>query len=203
MNIISSLRLCHLCTGKVPGGWCTSADPYFGFDGAFRCLMEAGDVAFLKHTTVKEMIQSRSFKDVNEDSLELLCKNGNRMPVTEYENCNWGEVPSNALVTSSARTIAERKKYQQFLQSAVKLYSKKRSSDSSSNNNNFDNNNRFNSFDDQRNRFDNSNRNPFGRSSTTTENPAINDSILYENFDLFESSRYGKRLNLMFQVSGN
>jgi melanoma-associated antigen p97 len=185
----------------VPGGWCTAADPYFGFDGAFRCLMETGDVAFLKHTTVKEMIESKSFKDVSEDSLELLCKNGERMPVSEYLRCNWGMVPSNALVTSSARTINDRKQYQRFFQSAVKHYSNKRSyNTTSSNNNNFNNNNdRFNRFDDQRNRF-NDNREPFGRS--TTDNPAQNDSILYENFDMFESARYGKRLNLMFQVSG-
>ncbi|KAG5678309.1 hypothetical protein PVAND_007995 [Polypedilum vanderplanki] len=196
----NSDKLCHLCTGKVPGGWCTAADPYFGFEGAFRCLMEAGDIAFLKHTTVKEMIESKSFKDVSEDSLQLLCKNGERKPISEYLNCNWGMVPSNALVTSSARSIEERKQYQRFLQSAVKHYSRKRSYNSTTNNNS-NNNDRYNNrFDDQfnRNRF-NDNRDPFGR-TTTTENP-LNDSILYENFELFESSRYGKRLNLMFQDS--
>jgi melanoma-associated antigen p97 len=164
--------------------------------------MEAGDVAFLKHTTVKEMVESKSFKDVSEDSLQLLCKNGERMPVSEYLKCNWGMVPSNALVTSSAKTIEERKQYQRFLQSAVKHYSRKKSynSTSSNTNNNNNKNDRFNRFDDQfnnRNRF-NDDRNPFGRTSTT-ENP-LNDTVLYENFELFESSRYGRRLNLMFQV---
>ena len=52
----NSDKLCKLCIGKVPGEWCSSADPYFGFEGAFRCLAEnAGEVAFLKHTTVEEM----------------------------------------------------------------------------------------------------------------------------------------------------
>jgi hypothetical protein len=51
----NSDKLCKLCIGKIPGDWCSSADPYFGFEGAFRCLVEAGEIAFLKHTTVDEM----------------------------------------------------------------------------------------------------------------------------------------------------
>lgn len=59
----SLLRLCALCVGKVPGGKCTHRDPYAGFEGAFRCLLEAGDIAFLKHTTVSEMINSKEFRE--------------------------------------------------------------------------------------------------------------------------------------------
>jgi hypothetical protein len=55
----NSDKLCKLCVGKIPGEWCSSADPYFGFEGAFRCLVEAGDIAFLKHTTVDEMTATR------------------------------------------------------------------------------------------------------------------------------------------------
>jgi melanoma-associated antigen p97 len=76
--------------------------------------MEAGDIAFLKHTTVMEMIESKSFKQVSADQFQLLCKNGQRMPVSDYLQCNWGMVPSNAIVTSSARTFEQRKKYQKF-----------------------------------------------------------------------------------------
>lgn len=54
-------KLCQLCIGKVPGGKCTSADPYAGYQGAFRCLLEAGEIAFLKHTTVEEMTSSDEF----------------------------------------------------------------------------------------------------------------------------------------------
>lgn len=57
----NSDKLCALCIGKVPGGKCTSADPYAGFEGAFRCLLEVGDIAFLKHTTVQEMLESKQF----------------------------------------------------------------------------------------------------------------------------------------------
>lgn len=57
----NSDSLCALCIGKIPGGKCTHRDPYSGFEGAFRCLLEAGDVAFLKHTTVSEMVASKEF----------------------------------------------------------------------------------------------------------------------------------------------
>lgn len=95
-----------MCTGKVPGGKCTAADPYAGFGGAFRCLLEAGEVAFVKHTTVQEMIDSKQFKGVSADQFELLCKNGQRQPISEHLQCNWGTVPSNAIVTSSARNVS-------------------------------------------------------------------------------------------------
>lgn len=209
-------RLCHLCVGKVPGGWCTPTDPYIGFEGAFRCLMEAGEVAFLKHTTVTEMVESKSFKGVSTDQFQLLCKNGQRMPVSEYLQCNWGLVPSNAIVTSSARTIEQRKQYQRFLETAMRMYSQKTSSNSSFssnlNGNNNNNNNRFQTdrfgnpndrFNNQNDRFNNdrssNNRNPFDMSSTT-EVP-FNDTQFIESFELFDSKRYGSRLNLMFQVN--
>lgn len=57
----NSDRLCSLCIGKIPGGRCTDADPYAGYDGAFRCLLEAGEVAFLKHNTVEELINGPEF----------------------------------------------------------------------------------------------------------------------------------------------
>lgn len=56
----NSDRLCQLCIGKIPGGKCTNADPYSGYEGAFRCLVEAGEIAFLVHTTVAEMTSARS-----------------------------------------------------------------------------------------------------------------------------------------------
>jgi len=67
----NSDKLCKLCTGKIPGEWCSSADPYFGFEGAFRCLVEVGDIAFLKHTTVDEMTSTRF--DLSENRLFHTC----------------------------------------------------------------------------------------------------------------------------------
>lgn len=175
--------------------------------------MEAGDIAFLKHTTVEEMVRSKSFKGVSTDEFQLLCKNGQRMPISDYLQCNWGMVPSNAIVTSSARTPEQRRQYQRFFETAMKIYSQKKSVNSTisgnfkdRNNNNNNNNSPFNSRfqnDRQSSPVDRWNdrgftRSPFGVSSTT-ENP-LNDSQLFESFEMFESGRYGSRLNLMFQV---
>lgn len=57
----NSDKLCLLCIGKIPGGRCTDSDPYAGYDGAFRCLLEAGEIAFLKHNTVPELIAGPEF----------------------------------------------------------------------------------------------------------------------------------------------
>ncbi|KAB0795605.1 hypothetical protein PPYR_12444 [Photinus pyralis] len=119
----NSDKLCQICIGKVPGGKCTDADPYAGFEGAFRCLLEVGEVAFLKHTTVEEQVSGIEFSGVSKDSFQLLCKDGTRRPLSDYQICNWGVVPGNAIVTSSALTYELRKKYQKFLQKAATLYS--------------------------------------------------------------------------------
>lgn len=55
----NSDKLCELCIGRVPGEKCTTDDPYYGYEGAFRCLVEAGDIAFLQHSTVLEMTKNR------------------------------------------------------------------------------------------------------------------------------------------------
>lgn len=57
----NSDKLCSLCASKIAGQKCTSNDPYAGYEGAFRCLVESGDIAFLKHMTVEEMIKSGEF----------------------------------------------------------------------------------------------------------------------------------------------
>lgn len=36
----NSDKLCQMCVGTVPGRWCTDADPYAGYDGAFRLVSE-------------------------------------------------------------------------------------------------------------------------------------------------------------------
>lgn len=222
-------RMCALCTGKVPLGKCTSADPYAGFEGAFRCLLEAGDIAFLKHTTVHEMIRSKQFRSVEASRFELLCKDGSRRPVEEYRTCNWGSVPTHAIVTSSARTAEERRKYQKFLEKAVEMYSPRGKSglwNSSTNSYQARPNDpisvgrndyygrssqydlRFNDGTLNRTKYDEfgrpiSSTPGYGRldSGFSTEPPYVYDNLTqpYEKFDLFESHRYGKNLNLMFQ----
>lgn len=57
----NSDKLCKLCIGKIPGGRCTDSDPYAGYDGAFRCLLESGEIAFLKHNSVQEHISGMDY----------------------------------------------------------------------------------------------------------------------------------------------
>ncbi|TMW49238.1 hypothetical protein DOY81_005693 [Sarcophaga bullata] len=219
----NSDKLCTLCTGKIPGGRCSASDPYFGYDGAFRCLLEAGDVAFLRDSTVFEMLNSPEFKNISPERFELLCTDGRRAPISEYRQCNWGLIPSDAIVTSSARNALERKKYQKFLMKIVELYSdylkdepQAQGLNGKTNNygsNNFGNNNYYNDrnspYDNNlynnynRDRYDNNGyRNERLDSSFTTDltynENGLNESIPYEKFRIFESKRYGKA-NLLFQ----
>jgi melanoma-associated antigen p97 len=162
-----------------------------------------------------EMINSNLYGGVTADDFQLLCKNGQRLPITDYIQCNWGLVPSNALATSSALKIEERKQFQRFLTKAVRLYSDKKYQSFNTSN---DLNNRYNNFGDgssNRNQFYNNefsrdrnvnNIDVYGRNNQNQNRNQLNDhdnenSTLYEKFDLFTSARYGKRLNLMFQVN--
>merc|ERR1719270_1918267 len=47
----NSNKLCDLCGSSEPGIRCTIKDPYAGFQGALRCLMDRGDIAFVKHNS--------------------------------------------------------------------------------------------------------------------------------------------------------
>jgi len=53
----NSHKLCEICGSDLPGIRCTSNDPYAGYEGALSCLMDSGDVAFVKHSTVREYFQ--------------------------------------------------------------------------------------------------------------------------------------------------
>ncbi|XP_017128636.1 melanotransferrin [Drosophila elegans] len=213
----NSDKLCTLCTGKIPGGRCSAADPYFGYEGAFKCLMEKGDVAFLRHSTVNEMLQTTEFKNIKPDTFELLCRDGRRVPINDYRQCNWGQVPADAIVTSSARSFSDRKQYQQFLKRIAELYSdgirddqNRQGGQGFSNRNNYNEQSQsgaydqFNSNDPYRNQnqYDQYRSERLDSSFSPERNPqdGTNTSILYEKFRIFESKRYGKP-NLLFQDS--
>nr|XP_003703507.1 PREDICTED: melanotransferrin isoform X1 [Megachile rotundata] len=218
----NSDQLCKLCIGKIPGGRCTTSDPYAGYEGAFRCLVEAGEIAFLVHTTVNEMtLTSFDYTSVKKEQFELLCRDGTRKPIDNYKLCNWGTVPSRAVVTSSATQLEHRRAYQRFLERAVRVLSKHSTRNSTDfYDNRFENraglNNRFDENNFTRNGFanpneynteDSENRNGFERNLNGNElNPwdkteATNVQPI-ETFDLFESApRYGMHHNLLFSDS--
>lgn len=53
----NSDKLCQICGGEAAGEKCTPNDPYYGYEGAFKCLVEKGEIAFLKHSTINEVLK--------------------------------------------------------------------------------------------------------------------------------------------------
>uniref|UniRef100_A0A8C9VYG9 Serotransferrin n=1 Tax=Scleropages formosus TaxID=113540 RepID=A0A8C9VYG9_SCLFO len=107
-----SSNLCELCvgSGKAVSGQehkckASSEELFYGYAGALRCLVEGdGDVAFMKHTTVKENSGGQGgqwAKDLKPSDFELLCPSGlaATMPVEQYEKCHLAKVPAHAVVT--------------------------------------------------------------------------------------------------------
>nr|AJA37268.1 transferrin [Plecturocebus moloch] len=96
--------LCKLCMGTGPNK-CepNSKEGYYGYTGAFRCLVEKGDVAFVKHQTVPQNTEGKNpeawAKGLNPDDFELLCLDGSREPVGKFANCHLARAPNHAVVT--------------------------------------------------------------------------------------------------------
>lgn len=87
------MKWCQLCVGDVNGTHAcdrNNDERYYGYDGAFRCLQEVGDVAFIKHSIITEDIA---------DNYQLLCQDGTRAHPLDWKNCNLGRVPAHAVVT--------------------------------------------------------------------------------------------------------
>ncbi|KAM5163153.1 serotransferrin-B-like [Mantella aurantiaca] len=104
-------NLCKLCAGNdntkcLPN----NKEPYYSYDGALRCLIEKGDIAFVKHSTVDENIENVNSpawaKGLKKDDFELLCLDGSRKPISEYENCHLALVPAHAVACSTERKEA-------------------------------------------------------------------------------------------------
>ncbi|NXD16844.1 TRFE protein, partial [Nothocercus nigrocapillus] len=100
-------RLCKLCKGSggIPPEKCvaSSHEKYYGYTGAFRCLVEEGDVAFIKHSIVEENTNGKNkedwAKDLTMDQFELLCPDGKRANVMDYRTCHLAKVPTHAVIS--------------------------------------------------------------------------------------------------------
>ncbi|XP_062833629.1 melanotransferrin isoform X2 [Anolis carolinensis] len=100
--------LCTLCRGDGGGAARCQEGPqerYFGDLGAFRCLAEGtGGVAFLKHSTVPDALQGPDpppswAQGLQASDFELLCRDGGRAPIEDWQRCHWARVPAHAVVT--------------------------------------------------------------------------------------------------------
>lgn len=98
-------ELCTTC-----GGDCTTQDKYYDYQGAFRCLMEdAGDVAFVKHSTVldfaRDGAEPKDWADKDIADFQLLCRDGGCMDPADYADCHWARVPAHSVVATSSLTF--------------------------------------------------------------------------------------------------
>ncbi|XP_062844229.1 transferrin-a [Trichomycterus rosablanca] len=88
--------LCKLCAGDCSR---SHREPYYDYNGAFQCLKDKGDVAFVKHLTV--------LLSPDKAKYELLCKDGTRKSPDEYKTCNLARVPAHAVVSRKDEVLAK------------------------------------------------------------------------------------------------
>lgn len=128
------INLCENCRSGGPDK-CQRNDRelYYGDDGAFRCLVEeAGDVAFARHTTVFDNTAGHNpahwARNRRSNDYEILCADGSRREVQEWQDCNLGRIPGNTLVTGSYKTEEQKRTMWQLLKYAQTFYASDRNS---------------------------------------------------------------------------
>ena len=83
----------------------------------FSCLLNGkGDVAFVPSTALNNTDSSK---------LELLCANGGRAPIDQWERCNLGLEPPRVVVSSAAKTANALDELTHGTLAASTLYSKR------------------------------------------------------------------------------
>ncbi|XP_077150339.1 serotransferrin-1-like [Ranitomeya variabilis] len=126
--------LCKVCVGWEEGGRvygrCAANhdERYYGNMGALRCLVgdpggrSYGDVAFLEHQSLLDNIEhlrsSGWAHDLALSGLELLCPNGEKVPLTEFKHCNLGVIPPSIVMT---RPVITAKIYEFLMKSQENL----------------------------------------------------------------------------------
>lgn len=117
-------KMCESCAGL--GDKKCSMDPiseeYYGYEGALKCLKrDDGDVAFIDGYTFEDTIAKNGY---TKDDFVLLCPDGKTVDFTgpdSFKECNFGRVPSNALVTCNMHDGVWRWKVTKALLEAQKV----------------------------------------------------------------------------------
>uniref|UniRef100_A0A3Q4HBY1 Serotransferrin n=1 Tax=Neolamprologus brichardi TaxID=32507 RepID=A0A3Q4HBY1_NEOBR len=112
-------NLCKVCiggTGETATKRCTENhnERYYGNMGALRCLVgdrsgkSYGDVAFLEqhslHTNILGLNTTGWAEGWSSSDFELLCADGRRAPLSDWETCNLGVIPPNTVMTRPVLT---------------------------------------------------------------------------------------------------
>ncbi|XP_059184515.1 saxiphilin-like [Centropristis striata] len=112
-------NLCKVClggTGEAATKRCADNhnERYYGNMGALRCLVgdtsgkSYGDVAFLEQhnllTNILSLSSSGWADGWRSSDFELLCGDGRRAPLSEWESCNLGVIPPNTIMTRPVLT---------------------------------------------------------------------------------------------------
>ncbi|GAB6025523.1 antigen p97 (melanoma associated) identified by monoclonal antibodies 133.2 and 96.5 [Chamberlinius hualienensis] len=124
----SSENLCKLCKGEGVNRCARNdGEPYYGYTGAFRCLVEGGgDVAFINHLTALENTDGNNkenwAKDLKSADYVLLCPDGTRQPISNFKDCNLARVPAHTVVTSSSKTEIEKNAFIKALSKGQKIF---------------------------------------------------------------------------------
>ncbi|EFN84813.1 Transferrin [Harpegnathos saltator] len=127
-------KSCELCVGNAlsddekvrQATKCrpTSAEYYNGGLGALRCLKDGkGDVAFLPLTALQQLDDEKHGAGKREDYV-LLCPEGGRMSINEWERCNLGLEAPRVIVSSAGKSPNALEELKHGILAASTLYSK-------------------------------------------------------------------------------
>ena len=120
----------------------------------------------------------------------MLCIDGSRRPIDEFQVCNWGVVPSRAIVTSSATNQSTRKLYQRFLEKAAHRFFKDNTTSTTEPNNQWNvQENNYDNRTDFENRFNYDSSNPSGFDNNFNNYNNRNNN--YDNRDGFDRNYNG------------
>ncbi|XP_061688474.1 saxiphilin-like isoform X2 [Syngnathoides biaculeatus] len=132
-------NLCKVClggTGEATTKRCADNhnERYYGNMGALRCLVgdpsgkSYGDVAFLENHNLQDNILSLNSSGWAEgwtpSDFELLCGDGRRASLSEWESCHLGVIPPNTVMT---RPVLTARVYNFLVKSEETLAAKPRS----------------------------------------------------------------------------
>lgn len=120
-------RMCEACAGQGDEKCAmdSNSEDYYDYEGALKCLKKGdGYIAFIDAYTLEDTITKNGY---TKDDFVLFCPDGKTVDYTgteSFEECNFGRVPSHALVTCNMHDGVWRWKVTKALLEAQKVLKK-------------------------------------------------------------------------------